>query len=459
MKTIAWFLVLGVGFGLMLLAYEAFIRIADPGPWTTAFLYVSDDEPGPEAEGLTVAAARVRRLPLPKRSMVVADALQSGNPQAGRFIDEALGEKVFLLPGLRDVFGPDVLADGRLPAPGAAEVLAGAQAAHPDEVRIGDQTLRVVGVLDRSVVVFARSYLLGSDAAGADLFDLPNPDVERAYVVRLPREALRQEDVRQRLEAAFPEDRFTPLTGDLRVGGGPLALYLGGMAMMFLGGAALFVRLFRWMGRTVTNRVLGPPLVALDRWWGLLAGLNALVFGTYLLAAVAAYVVPEMQSILLAGVVQEIQSGSGPLALAGQGYATGNVLWAAGATLGVNFVVGSVAVITVPSVVLPGVGVLVAWFRSGVLGLMLAPTSWRMAGTMLPHSFTVLVELEAYIVAAFFVVLIPVYLFRRSEGPSVLGRWSKALLLNLQAQILVFVILAIVAVYEATEVLLLVKYG
>jgi hypothetical protein len=73
---------------------------------------------------------------------------------------------------------------------------------------------------------------------------------------------------------------------------------------------------------------------------------------------------------------------------------------------------------------------------------------------MLPHSFTILLEGEGYVVASFFGLLVLVYLFRKAEGPSILGRYAKALLMNLRGNLLVAIVLAIAAIYEAIEVIL-----
>jgi uncharacterized membrane protein SpoIIM required for sporulation len=87
-------------------------------------------------------------------------------------------------------------------------------------------------------------------------------------------------------------------------------------------------------------------------------------------------------------------------------------------------------------------------------GLLLAPTFDALSGAMLPHSLTILLEGEAYIIAAFFGLLILVYLFRKAEGPNILRRYGKALLMNLRGNLLVAIVLAIAAIYEAIEVIL-----
>jgi hypothetical protein len=449
-----WFVVVVVGFGLMCVSYYRYVRVPEPAPWFNAFMCVGREAPAAAVEGVEYTEAALRWLPARGRSREFAKAVGRGNAKMARGIEQAFSEKAVLLPALRDEFVTDELAVGRMPEPGKAEVLAGAQAAHQGEVRIGERVFRVVGSLNRSVILFADAYLLAPDAAGADLFAPSESEAQRAYVFRGVSRETWTEEVREQFKTAFADEAFSVVTGDLRVGAGPFALYIAGMAIMLLGGSALFVRLYAWLGPRVRNRVLGPPLAALGRWRGLLAGLHAVVFGTYVLASVLTYAVPELQALLGSAIVQSIQSGSGPLGLAGKAYATGSILYAAAVTLGVNFLVGSLLSITAPSVVLPGVGALMTWFRGTILGFVLAPTGLRLAQVGLPHSFTILVEMEAYIVAGFFGLLIPIYLFRKREGPTVLRRWGRALLLNVQSLVLVFALLAVVALYEAIEVIL-----
>jgi len=87
-------------------------------------------------------------------------------------------------------------------------------------------------------------------------------------------------------------------------------------------------------------------------------------------------------------------------------------------------------------------------------GLLLAPSSPDLSGTMLPHSCTLLLEGEGYILAMFFGALILVYLFRTAEGPRLAGRYGRALLMNVRGNLLVAIVLAIAAIYEAIEVIL-----
>jgi len=149
-----------------------------------------------------------------------------------------------------------------------------------------------------------------------------------------------------------------------------------------------------------------------------------------------------------------VTDGSGPLAVAGKAYLSKNILRAAVTTFAINFAFGSLAVITLPSVIVPGVGVLVAAFRALLWGLLLAPSFATLSGVMLPHSITLLLEGEAYVIATFFGLLILVYLFRRAEGPGAARRYGRALLMNVRGNLLVVIVLAIAAIYEAIEVIL-----
>ena len=77
-----------------------------------------------------------------------------------------------------------------------------------------------------------------------------------------------------------------------------------------------------------------------------------------------------------------------------------------------------------------------------------------LAGAMVFHSVTLLLEGEGYILATFFALLVPIYLFSPSEANNLRARYGHALMMNIKGNILVFVVLAIAATYEAIEVIL-----
>jgi hypothetical protein len=376
------------------------------------------------------------------------------NPGAAGALGRALKEKAVFYPEFRRDFTPAALDAGRLPVPGTDEVLAGCDAARRDSVSILGRTFNVVGVLGRSATVFADAYVIPGDSAAAGLFAADDGKVRDAYILAMSRLELRDAETADALAAAFSERGFVLDAPDARMGPGPYYLYLLGLALLLLGGTGLFFRLFVFLAGIFHGRVLGPPLAAISQWPRLFWAMHLAVFGGLVFVAALAYLVPPLQTVGLHAIQQSMSQPDNPLGVAAEAYGSESMLWAAAVTLAVNFFVGSFAVITLPSVIVPGAGAAMMALRAAVIGLILAPSTVALAGTMLPHSFTILVEMEAYIVATFFALMIPIYLFRTQEGPTALGRYGRALLLNLKGNLIVFTILAVVAAYEAVEVIL-----
>ena len=100
-----------------------------------------------------------------------------------------------------------------------------------------------------------------------------------------------------------------------------------------------------------------------------------------------------------------------------------------------------------------------AGFRAVAWGLLLAPATLQQAYAMLPHSGTLLLEGEGYILAAFFGLMIPLTILRRPAESDAAPKhgYGWAVLLNLKGSVLVALVLAISAIYEATEVIQMLK--
>lgn len=456
MKTLLWTLLLLVGFGLMLGAHYRFMRVTEPTLWTESWMYIGG-EAGPEAEDLDVTRARVRDVDFSSGAAKFLRELESGDPDAARPFRRALRRQVIFYPPLREDFTEAHLAAGRLPRPGSDEALAGYAQADAETVTVAGRTLRIVGTLRREVGLFSRAYLVQGDSSAAPLFNPDDEGVRHAYIFTMAYREARKGDVADRLKAAFPKGTFETVTPATPVSGSAYWLYLAGTGMLYLGGSALFMRLYWHLGWRVKNRTLGRPLRAMLRYRGLLWTLHIATFGLLILGGAVAWLVPPAQDVLLDAMSTALQSGEGPLGAAGKAYGSGSVPRAALVTFGVNFFFGSVASITLPSLVVPGVGVLMLVLRPLVVGIALAPTLAELSGVLLPHAFTILVELEAYILAGYFALLVPIWLFRCRAGRTVPSRYGRAVLLNLQGSLLVAVILAVAAVYEAIEVIAMIK--
>jgi len=183
-------------------------------------------------------------------------------------------------------------------------------------------------------------------------------------------------------------------------------------------------------------------------WWAI----HMACFGLYFLGTLLAFGVPELQTL----VTEQVRRGlnEDPLLRTVVGAYWGkHILYAAGLTLANNFL-KSFAFLTLGSFLLPGLGLLLVLLMGTAIGTALAPATNGLALAMLPHSVVLLLEMEGYILAGFFALLVPLYLVRKCEGPSLLQRYGRAVLLNLKANVLVFITLAVVACYEAIEVIL-----
>jgi peptidoglycan/LPS O-acetylase OafA/YrhL len=76
---------------------------------------------------------------------------------------------------------------------------------------------------------------------------------------------------------------------------------------------------------------------------------------------------------------------------------------------------------------------------------------------MLSHSWTLLLEGEGYILAAFFAALVPVSLFTRGGDDRLWRRYRKACIANLRGNLLVAMLLLTAACYEAVEVITMMR--
>jgi hypothetical protein len=185
--------------------------------------------------------------------------------------------------------------------------------------------------------------------------------------------------------------------------------------------------------------------------------LNVLYYGLVVAAMLyVAFINPGLQQTLLDAVGQAFTAG--PLSAVGAAYGGGQVLSAIGLTFVVNLVLGSALQISLPSLIIPFSGVLVGLSRALLWGLLLAPSRPGLAGAMLPHSLTLLLEGQAYILAMLAAVIqAKTFFWPRAYGQT--GRWQgyvEGLRRSAWIYLLVIVLLAVAAVYEALEVIFLV---
>jgi len=452
--VIGWIIVTGIGFALMAFSYFNYQHQPGSNPWKYAFMYIGKADPNSEAQGLEYVKRPIRLLPVFSRAENFTGLARNFGSHIEQSYRVCFQEKLVLYPDIASDFTNQMLEWGHIPSPDANEVVAGYCTKNKDNITINGHIFNVVGRFKKEVRLFVDSYLFSDSSAARELFKPGHETVQNAYIFRLSRKQLVEPQVRELLEKAFPKSQFAVYAPLIRTQRVSFYLYVLGVSLLFLGGPLALFKAYCFLADRVGKKWLRPPLAEIRKHKRLFLALHLVYFGTVVLLMLVAYYLPELQVCLLEGIKSQVADGSGPLAIAGKAYMSKNIPIAAVTTFVINFLLGSIVSITIPSVVIPGVGVLIAAFRAAMWGLLLAPNFDTLSGAMLPHSFTLLLEGEAYIIAAFFGLLILVYLFRKAEGPTILGRYGKALLMNLRGNLLVAIVLVIAAIYEAVEVIL-----
>jgi hypothetical protein len=441
----------------MLFAYLNRPRVDPKAPWGHGILVIGPDAPDPKDRPGEMRRARLRLLPATEIAEVSIKAATQAARNAVPELEAKLRPKLVMLSPADAGIGPEWLESGRFPASDGAEVVAGFKHAAGGRINVGDRALEVVGVFKAGVALFADSYLIPPSEEARALLLPTESAVHDAILVRISAAQSGDRHVLEQFEKEFPSPKYAKVMPPDRLDPKTFYLYLVGQAVLLFAGSGALIGLYRWLAPRAPGPLLAAPLHEIRERPRLLWGVHLAYFGLVMMGSLFIYSVPEVQTVMVTLIQGQLASPSTPLGVAGQAYASGSIPRAAAVTFGINFFLGSLAVITLPSVVLPGSGILVAALRAFIWGVLLAPTYEASATGMLPHSWTMLMEGEGYIIAAFFGLLVPIHIFQSSLGGTPGSRFGRALLLNLKAIVLVALVLAVAAVYEAAEVITLAK--
>ena len=185
--------------------------------------------------------------------------------------------------------------------------------------------------------------------------------------------------------------------------------------------------------------------------------LNALYYGLVLIFMVYVAFNRPLQDEMLQSIGEAFMTGT--WSFVGSAYINVKVLAAIGATFFVNLFVGSFGTITLPSLVIPFSGILVGFYRAVLWGLLLSPAHPDLRMIMIPHSLTLILEGQAYILAMLaayiqgrsFIWPKTVGLERRGQG------YLEGLKRTGKMYLLVLLTLLIAAIYEVVEVVIMIK--
>jgi hypothetical protein len=183
--------------------------------------------------------------------------------------------------------------------------------------------------------------------------------------------------------------------------------------------------------------------------------INAAYYGLVAVFMIYAAFNQSLQRMLL----EQVGAGftSGPLSLVGEAYSNAKVLPAIGLTFVVNLVLGSFAEITIPSLVIPFSGLLMGVVRAILWGLILSPAEPSLRMVMIPHSVTLILEGQGYILALLAAWIHGrAFLWPRTAGvEGHIAGYVEGLKRTGRLYVLVVLVLAVAAIYEVAEVLLI----
>jgi hypothetical protein len=212
-------------------------------------------------------------------------------------------------------------------------------------------------------------------------------------------------------------------------------------------------------GEQIVRGLLQRAWAVVGRFRRAYVALNVVYYGLVVCGMVYVAFNPSLQQSLLEAVGGEF-SGEGLLSAVGEAYAGGQILTAIVLTFVVNLVVGSGLSVTLPSLVIPFSGLLMGAYRALMWGLMLSPTTAELRTIMIPHSLTLILEGQAYILAMLAAyVQGRAFLWPRTvDAPTRRQGYVQGVRFSARLYLLVILLLAVAAVYEAVEATLLVSW-
>lgn len=424
----------------------------------------------PEGEPKLDGAIRVwsRRIP-PSNFDSLADWLErkypdmAQDPQTRELVEgirerEQDTERVILAPLTPEELEP-LVASGRTPEPGKAEVLAG-PLVRVDAFDMDGVNFEVAGRISPYAGLFLNACLLPENDAFRTQFR-PENGATRGWIAREGvNELLEQQsqppETQEEMAAAEPQASPSDqpeMSGGMGLTGADVtAAGILGLGLAAVGGALALTRLLRIYTRRAN--VLIAPLfeeIALrPRLW---LTLHVILYGTFLLAMFAAMRFPAWNMALTQFVAQIFIEGE--LSFIGQAYASQDILRAAAATFYHNYVTATLLLTLAVSLIVPAAGVFKTWASFAFMGFAMSPLWTGTLSAYTYHSITMILEFEAYILASFATAVYAVCFVSGVVRGTIQQGFARGLRVMLAAAILSGCILATAACYEAITLLTL----
>ena len=338
-----------------------------------------------------------------------------------------------------------LIGRGRLPERGKPEVIAG-DLARPGPVTVDGVSFQVVGRLRRSVSGLTTAYILPKNEAFQSLFSA-EAGAKRGWID--------PEGMRHLGAGESDEDERasgTLIGGATRSDGIFSAGVVLGLLLVACGGAALQVRWLRGLARRWRGSMLRPVLSEMERRPSLLWAIHGMLYGLFFLFILLACMYPRWNAALVQVVSGVFEHGG--LSDVGAAYRSGHIFRAAASTFHHNFLVGTVAFTIAPSLFIPCAGLLKSMFSFALAGFAVAPIWIGSAWCFTYHSITMVLELEAYIVASFVACVLPIRVADGIARGGLAREYLAGLGIMASGALLAGAMLAVAAFYEATTLIL-----
>jgi hypothetical protein len=364
-------------------------------------------------------------------------------------LDRVMTERILMFSVEGDEL-TQLLASGRAPVPGKKEVLAGPLCGLTSEVCIDGTCFQIVGRIKPGVAGLTKAYVLPQDSQWTKLF-APGNNTESLWLTPDGWLRLLEQHQSGELEEAQDDRQYiAQLPLNFRALSITTAVALLAVTVAF---SALLLQALHALAESF---VLVAPLAnQLAARSGAFAFLWALHIANWAVANVIA-----MQSPLIhaagTGVIHDVFS-KGSLSHIGEAYDSGNIAMAALTTFFQNCVIVTYGFTMLPAIVLPFLGsvfgVLKNLLSFAIAGFLLAPVWMGANARLAPHSVTIALELNAYILAAFAVYAYPCVLIEHVRTRPLHG-FAEGLKLMGSCAAVVGIILAFAAVYEAVTLIM-----
>ncbi len=429
--------------GVMLIALAAVVedRTLSQYPWRYAVVCPAGALPWDEAQPL-----RARRIPksnLPPDSPFMAQLRQD---PGGEDLIESFGldrmEYVFMLyspPEAQEA----LLGSGRLPEPGKPEVLAG-NLARFDTFEMDGTTFTVTGRIRPGTSAVQSAYLLFEHETAETLFTKEAGGTLGWY----DPDGMKTLADDELSELAPPAELFG---GGGRSPASSAALAMMGLMLVAAGGALFQVRLLRIIARRHKG-LLAPILREVVQRPVLLWSMHGLCYGTFFLCMGAAFAYPGL-GLRLSQFTQHALT-EGDLGYIGQAYESGNILKATAATFAHNYGMATCLFSILPSLAIPFAGLLKNLASFSLVGFVMSPMWAGSAASYTYHCITLTLELEAYIIVSFMASVLPLRVVQGMQNGTLIKEYAAGVRSIGSGTLLVGIMLAIAALYEATTIIL-----